>query len=403
MKMFRDGTITYTLRTVFDDDPSSAVHQTRKNPPASIAESIVRIEAVDNLLAENFRIALSDLLRLSGFRVAVAQSTRVGGPDWQEEGLQLVDPSALQAPDLERRSEEHRTIFVESFFDATHAERLSQDGGRNFEEARVSLQTVLSSAALAGLLNTASWYDHYNARYVHSLGQREIGYRDDEIYLTDRKSTVISAGGFWRDESADGAPPDPLTRYKWDIVLAAEYNVARLAYLASTLTYYQTHADVRGLEGSKPLTALNHVIDGRSILSHIDESLDLSLLVDHGFTRLFIRRLRDELGVDEAIGFIRGRVADASTSVGLKSAVLSAENTSKESLKTSLASLDVAQENNRLQRKMVVWAVAAVVVTALSFVAGLAAQSWVERDRQVIVCVTSDDGKINQARCSQDP
>jgi len=387
LKMFPDGTITYTVRTTFDDRPDGA-RRAEPVEPASVKAAIVRLDKVDRLLTENFRTALVTLLRQSRFRQVVADHIRYNGAPGR--ALSLLETVDLDSIHLRRIAREHRAVFVERFYDGAAIRRAIDRGETSFDAARLELRTVLSSAALAGLLNMAGWYERYNARYVAQLAEREVGYRDDEIYLTESKATIVSAAGFWRDEGADGTPADPLTRYKWDIVLAVEYHVARLAYLASTLSYYQNHPDVQGLEEKDALRALDHVIDGRSILSHIEESLDLSLSVDHGFTRLFIARLREELGIEEVLGSIRARVADASTSVGLRSAVLSAENTSKKSLRATVASLDLAVENNRLQRTLKFWAILAVVMTVLLFAAGALLQ-WAQRPRPDVYLCTTDD------------
>jgi hypothetical protein len=362
LKLFPEGTLTYTVRTTFDDTS----HDRREpSPPASIPETIMRLERMDDLLMSNFRAALSELFNVAGFRDAVRTSIH-DGRDQPGEGLELVDFGNVDASQLKRMSKEHRTMFVERFFDGSKLAGPTRTTEADLSAAQVDLETVRSSAALAGLLNTATWYDNYSTRYVSSLAEQEIGYRKDELYLTDRKATLVSAAGVWREEDRCGTPADPLTRYKWDLVLAVEYNLARLAYLSSTLAYYQTHPDVQGLETIAPLKALGHVINGWSVLAHIDESLDLSLSVDHGFTRLFTRRLREELDIDAAIGFVRNRVKAVSTSVGLKSAVRSAEDTSKENLVAVRQSLETANENLRLQRRLLMIAVVAVVVSVLA-------------------------------------
>ena len=361
LKLFPEGTLTYTVRTTFDNTSHG---QREPGLPASIPETIMRLERMDDLLISNFRAALSELFNIAGFREAVRASIH-DGSDQPDAGLELVDFRSVDGSRLKRMSKEHRTTFVERFFDGRKLADPTRTTEADLSAAQVDLETVRSSAALAGLLNIATWYDNYSTRYVSSLAEQEIGYRKDELYLTDRKATLVSAAGVWREDRS-GTPADPLTRYKWDLVLAVEYNLARLAYLSSTLAYYQTHPDVQGLETIPPLKALGHVINGWSVLAHIDESLDLSLSVDHGFTRLFTRRLREELDIDAAIGFVRNRVEAVSTSVGLKSAVRSAEDTSKANLVAARQSLEAANENIRLQRRLLVIAVVAVVVSVLA-------------------------------------
>jgi hypothetical protein len=357
LKMFRDGTICYTVQTAFEDHLSRS-HGGAAMPPATIGQAIDRLNALNDMLAENFRIVLSNLIRSREFRRAIADGAR-----YDNQELQLMSESDLHTPDLRRRCKVHTAIFVERFFDGERAETITSVTDEAADAAEVDLRNVVASSSLAGLLNTASWYRYYDRRYVQSLRRKEIGYRDDEIYLSDGAATVISAKGFW-DEGAGGThAPDPLSKYKLDIVLAVQYNVACLAYCGSTLAYYQSHPDVSDLENSRPLDALPHVIDGRAILSHLDQTLDLALLVDHGFTRAFIERLRDELHLDTAVAFIRQRVEDGSTSVGLKSAVLAAEHTSRDSLSAAI-------ENNNIQRTIRAWAIVAIIVAAVLFAVG---------------------------------
>ncbi|MGC5318155.1 hypothetical protein ACPXB5_05365 [Micromonospora arida] len=376
MKMFRDGTITYVVRATLETRRSSSAGGLDDgNGPATITQAIERLDALDRLLVDNFRESLSEFFRSNEVRQAFQKAVSINGA-----GLELKNISRLSRDDFKRKVKEHRVVFVEKFLRSPHDKSTSSPPAREVNTQEVPLQTVLLSSSLAGLLNTASWYEHYNDRYVESLRLKEIGYRQDEIYLTDRKATVISAPGFWAGDLMDQKPPDPLSRYKYDVVLAVEYNIACLAYFSSTLAYFQEHPDVHGLENQLPGDALPHVIDGRSILSRIEESLDLSLLVDHGFTRVFIKRLREELGLDTAIGFIRRRVEDTSTSVSLKSSVLAAEQTSKESLQAAI-------KNNQIQNGLAKWAIAAVIVSVLVFIGDKVADLYLRREPAVIVCV----------------
>jgi hypothetical protein len=357
LKMFRDGTICYTVQTSFADNISRS-HGGAAMPPATISQAIDRLNALNYMLAENFRIVLSNLIRSREFRNAVRDGAR-----YSDDELELMNESDLHTSDLRRRCKVHTVIFVERFFEGDIAQTAPSGADETADATEVDLRNVLTSSSLAGLLNTASWYRDYDRRYVQSLRRKEIGYRDDEIYLSDGAATVISNKGFW-DEGAGGThAPDPLSKYKLDIVLAVQYNVSCLAYCGSTLAYYQSHPDVSEIESSRPLDALPHVIDGRAILSHLDQTLDLALLVDHGFTRVFIERLREELHLSAAVTFIRQRVEDASTSVGLKSAVLAAEHTTKDSLSAAI-------ENNKIQRTIRAWAIIAIIVAAVLFAIG---------------------------------
>jgi hypothetical protein len=386
LKMFRDGTICYTLQTSFEDHVSRR-HGGELRPPATVDQAIARLTALSELLAENFRIAIADLIRSHQFRDAIAN-----GVESQGDRLELLSESKLHAADLRRRSKEHTAIFVENFFNGRLGAALSSVNDDAAQKARVELRSVVASSSLAGLLNTATWYESYDRRYIQGLRKKEIGYRDDEIYISDGDATIISAKGFWREGTAESGTADPLSRYKLDIVLAIQYNVACVAYCVSTLAYYQTHPDVSNLENDRPLDALPHVIEGRAILSHLDQTLDLALLVDQGFMRVFIRRLREELDVDAAVAFIRRRVEDGSTSVSLKSAVLSAENTSRDSLQAAI-------ENNQIQRTIRGWAIIAIIVAILLFGLGEFINSEISSHH--ITCVSHRN--YAQLTCSSKP
>jgi hypothetical protein len=340
LQMFRDGTLCHTVRVVFKPHSSGAKEE--ECPPATVSELVDRLGALNKAVATALRPALEAFVR------------ELGAPLKSKLDLQLKAPDALTRAQLSARSKTHTVIFVERFYDGPKIDALCQTpfSLENAAQAgaAVALHTVLTSSALPGILNTATWYRRYNARYVAALAGKEIGYRDDEIYLTDRKATIVSTPGLW-DQA------DSLSEYKDDIVLAVEYNVARLAYFASTLAYYQGHPDVRKLDKEPPLDALAHVIHGRAILSYIDESLDLTLLVDHGFTRLLVERLREELKFETAIGFIRQRVQDASDTVSLRSSVDGAEHTQRGLWKWTKAAVVIA----------LLIGVATLVVTLLSW------------------------------------
>ncbi len=345
MQMFREGTICFTFKTQFVEGPEGDEVHPR---PVKAAQIIERLELLDEVAVGCFHSALASFFCSQDVQARLKAHLRAPGHDL----IEFFCPNdKLTTAVLKRKAKAHTLILVEHFYDGKKIEKLYEEkgyDGRKNHKAIVPLEAVLASSALAGILNTAKWFHNYNRRYVSELSDKEIGYRNDEIYLTDRKATVISTAGLWDMN-------DSLSTYLYDIVLAVEYNVARLAYFASTLAYYQAHQDASSVLESDPMEALELVVDGRSVLSRIVESLDLTLLVNHGFTRLFVERLRQELGFDAAIEFIRQRIEDASTSIDLRASVEAAAHTSKESLAA-------ARENN-------VWAKAAVVVAILVAIA----------------------------------
>jgi hypothetical protein len=344
LQMFRDGTIVFTLRSSFNERRAEAAGHC---PPASVETIIERLAALDSVATETFHKALSAFIQPEATRQRFSQTAGDAGYK-----LSFAEPDALELDALRRKAGRHTIIVVENFYNDDGADLEAAPGGATPErngrveaegqpadpgqqEKIVPLHTVLASSSLAGILNTASWFHTYNSRYVNQLIDKEIGYRDDEIYITDRKATVVSAAGIW-DEN------DSLSLYINEVVLAVEYNVALLTYLGSILAYYQRHEDARTLETARPHDALKRVNEGRAIHTQIVESMDLTLLVDHGFTRVFVERLRQELGVDKALAYLRRRIEDAAASVSLRSSVNAAEHTAPRSLRNAILSRRVA-------------------------------------------------------------
>ncbi|WP_088320447.1 hypothetical protein [Kineosporia sp. R_H_3] len=310
------------------------------------------MKALDPLLLENFGRALREFLRGGALLDYLAAEFA----EDEAKPVQFKKPGDLDDETVRVRSRDHRLIFVEKFYGSEGALEVFNRNAKatDFGAAGVPLRDVLDSPSLAGLLNDASWYAHYDERYLRSLREREIGYREDEIYLTDRKATVVCAEGFWRNGIGD-RPADPLTQYRRDLLLATEYNVSRLAYMASLLSYLQDHPSVRNLEDKTPDQALRVIVGLRAVVARVEESLDLTLLVNHGFSRAFIRRQREEMDFDALIRFVRSLVQDATLTVDLRSAAISAEK-----------SIEAAKENNSIQRKVYVWAIIAAILAVLS-------------------------------------
>jgi hypothetical protein len=91
------------------------------------------------------------------------------------------------------------------------------------------------------------------------------------------------------------------------------------------------------------------------MLARLEESLDFTHFVNHGFTRKFIHQMRVESNFSGPLSFIRDRVANASKTLELHSAVISADRADA-----------AAHENNQIQRRVYVWAIIAAILTLLS-------------------------------------
>ena len=96
------------------------------------------------------------------------------------------------------------------------------------------------------------------------------------------------------------------------------------------------------------------VLAARSNLTLLNESLDFTSLVRHGFTRLFAQQLRHEMEFERALDALTQRITDMGEAIALKSSVQSAQ-----------AALALASRNNVLQLLAVILAIIAVIATVI--------------------------------------
>jgi hypothetical protein len=249
-------------------------------------------------------------------------------------GLQLDRAQVEDAESVAEAAYYHSLVAIERFVYETDAGVLTP----------VTLDNVVQSRELAGVLNEAWWYAHYGDPYCSHLAAKEFGYREDEIYVIERRTSVIVADRCWKD--------DPMIHYRHDIQLIIQHHVAAIALLMQQIAFFREYDEVRPIETHDPVRVLPLVLAARSNLTLLNESLDFSALVRHGFSRLFAQQLRHEMDFDQALEALSQRVADMGEAVALKSSVQSAD-----------ASLQRASRNNFLQALAVVLAVAAVIVT----------------------------------------
>ena len=176
--------------------------------------------------------------------------------------------------------------------------------------------------SLLGILNKTSWYKKYSNKYLDEAFEKNVGYRKDEIYLTDKNATLVLLKDYWEDEN-------PLRFYMDDLILAIQMQVAKQAYLNFFLQYIQSNSySQRALEDPASEDAVKLVLQSRNILTLLQESTDIDSLIVHGFTRKFLERLVDELKIGKYLTLIRSRIDNISDAIQLKSAY----ETSKQSI-----------------------------------------------------------------------
>ncbi|MEU4389830.1 hypothetical protein [Kribbella sp. NPDC023855] len=240
----------------------------------------------------------------------------------------------------------HQVLFVREVTDA--------------DAVRVEPRKLGHSKELAGLLNRATWYERYNTRYLNELAKKEIGYRNDEIYLTDRDATLIVLDGFWRDG-------DPLRHYMGDLLLAIEFHLGKQAFLHGQLEYSKALYSVSG-DGSDG-GSVSSVLRSRAILSSVYESLNFSVLISHGFTRRFVNGVSSESELATALEDVERRITNLSIAVELRAAVeASRQELGLQSASNGLqkASINLQRASNRLALMALIVAALAIVLSVLT-------------------------------------
>jgi hypothetical protein len=250
-------------------------------------------------------------------------------------GLSLDPAQVFDKDAIAQATHFHSLVVVEGFRNRTEA---------GFET--VPLERVVESRELAGILNEAHWYDAYSNEYRRHLSAKQFGYRADEIYIIERRTTVIVAARCWLD--------DPLVFYRQDLQLVIEHHIGALALLMQQLAFYREYSEVRLIEKHEPVPVLPLVLAARSNLTLLIESLDFTSLVRHGFTRLFAQQLRHEMEFERALDALTQRIADMGEAIDLKSSVQSAQ-----------AALALASRNNLLQLLAIILAIVAVILTVI--------------------------------------
>ena len=243
-------------------------------------------------------------------------------------GLSFDRASNLTTDELGTFGRWHQLVFMKGFWQ--HPE----DGG---PRRWAPLGDVTRSGELAGILTEAPWFGAYGSRYIENLRAKEIGHRGDEIYVVGNHTTVVVAERFWNNlfnellpdnagvHRQSAAVRDPLYWYQADLLTMIEHHLSRLALLRQQLAFFRDRGAFRALEAERPADALPLVLDGRTNLTQVTESLDFTSLARHGFTREFATVLRREMGLDAQLAAVRQRIGDMSEAVNLKSSVTSAK------------------------------------------------------------------------------
>jgi hypothetical protein len=152
-------------------------------------------------------------------------------------------------------------------------------------------------AAIAGVLNLTQWFDIYARAYPDSVFADAVRNRRDEIYLTDNDSSVIVLADYWSEG-------DTLGYYQADLVLATQFELARLTHLRY-LAYYLRNApeaeEALSLRDDGGREALGFVLDVQNAVLRSNYDHPAEALIQHGFTRRFLSQVGAQRGTKASL------------------------------------------------------------------------------------------------------
>ena len=103
----------------------------------------------------------------------------------------------------------HSCIFLE---------KLSKN---NTSNQNPKFACFFENGIIPGILNKSSWFEKYGRRYIRKIKHKNIGYRKDEVYITDKDSSLVILSDYWDDEK-------PLKEYIKDLMLATEMQLSKV-------------------------------------------------------------------------------------------------------------------------------------------------------------------------------
>ncbi|MHA1400719.1 MAG: hypothetical protein ACTSQE_10265 [Candidatus Heimdallarchaeaceae archaeon] len=204
----------------------------------------------------------------------------------QENGLYLI-PQFL---DLQKRIngdfssyKYHVSIFLEGLF--------NKENNRYKQENFKSLESMKN---LLGILNLANWFEKYSESYINKVKERNIGYRNDEFYITDHNISLILLNDYWNFNT-------PLHLYMYDLILLIEYLTTKDASLE--FIKYAFNVKYRSISLKENLldSDIKQIIKLNNLCTKILETIEVNSLSRHGFTRKLGNQIIEERNIRTSI------------------------------------------------------------------------------------------------------
>jgi len=204
--------------------------------------------------------------------VFVEECRKAKQREWQHQGI-TIKASDHEVRDILRTSFNLHKVFVFKGL-------LKPDSG-NHMDSEEAVSVLGNSLDFMGILNQADWYGQYRSEHLENVLKKDIGYRRDEIYVTDSTSSLIVNHSYWEQDSA-------LPYYISNVLLLMELIVSKLSfldYLIGAASLSPSHAIRSDKDEADQIANL------KELEARTREGLDLNQLVQHGFTKKFLSQL----------------------------------------------------------------------------------------------------------------
>ena len=172
----------------------------------------------------------------------------------------------------------------------------------NSSDTVIDLIDLKKDSAIPGILNRAPWYSKYGDGYIKYIFDKNLGYRKDEIYITDRSSTIVLLSDYWDEELT-------IKYYLYDLRLALELEISKYSFLVFNLFFLNSSLEYEeALSSPTTNKSIKFFKLIRGVLLKCQDTINNDAIIIHGFTRKFTRKVSNELGLDCLVQEIERRI-----------------------------------------------------------------------------------------------
>jgi hypothetical protein len=186
--------------------------------------------------------------------------------------------------------------------------------------------------SIAYALDTNQLKDRYDYSYTNELITRASRWREDELYVTEHRRSLIILADYW-------IAGDSLVHYMEDLVLAAAFELAKIThvrFLARYLEHAAPRFDVGTKKPSKHRDAIRFVEIMQEAVYHSSYDDPTENLISHKFTARFLAGISRERNTAHSIQNTANRTETIAQRIQLQTTMAIAERTLKSQRSTQL-------------------------------------------------------------------